>query len=395
MIILTYNSMEKKSFWDTKPVLHNNEIATISCGIEDLSHRKLYNNSEQIALPNIMKWENINIDNQDNNNKICQFLNKHYDSDPRIKFTSQLLELILGLRYVVLGVVRTDNNTLCGIIGCSIHNTVIYDKKKVFANVVLLCAHGKYRKKNMTQTMINELIRYLYVNHNISYGIFSSTKKFFKPISVYSTYIRPINYIKLCDARFIEKVPNSEQIHKNLIVNGTPADNYIPMKESQLNDVYSIYIKFISRFNLYYEYTKEEFFYLLTNKHVKSYVITEDDKIVDFVSYYTVQYEGAVGDINAGHLFLYTSNIECGDLIMQNLLKIIANDVDVLIVNDMGTIGNILLTTKYKNVNEDSDQETYTKIYEHKFLKKKKIYINFFNWKTPYLSSNLISLFSL
>lgn len=375
--------MEKKSFWNTKPVLQYNETASVSCNIEDLSNRKLYNKQNPINLPNIMKW--VIIDTKNKIDNVCEFLNEYCDQSPKIKFTPDLLKLWLGHRNVLLGIVKKTDSTLCGIIGCSIYKTTIYDKTNLFAHVVLLCAHNMYRKTNITQTMINELIRYLYVTHKISYGLFSSTKKLFQPVSVYSTYIRPLNYIKLCDAGFIKKTTN-----KIMLVKKEENINYISMKESHLNDVYDVYSKYIIRFNLCCKYTKEEFFYLLFNNLVKSYVIMENDKIVDFVSYYTFQYEK---DINVAQLFLYTSNTECYDELICNLLNIISDDVDMLLINDIGTIGETILTSVYKNTNEDSDQETYTKIYEYGFLKQNKKYVNFFNWKSPYLPSNLISLF--
>jgi len=52
---------------------------------------------------------------------------------------------------------------------------------------------------------------------------------------------------------------------------------------------------------------------------------------------------------------------------------------------------NIIISEKY-NIDEESDIETYDKVYELKFLKKEKMYVYLFNWECPFLTADKIDL---
>ena len=68
-------------------------------------------------------------------------------------------------------------------------------------------------------------------------------------------------------------------------------------------------------------------------------------------------------------------------------LKVIDEVVDDLV--------DIILTTKHEKDEYDSDSESYTHVFEHKFLKQEKKYLNLFNWKCPYVPAERLSFFSL
>ena len=170
-------------------------------------------------------------------------------------------------------------------------------------------------------------------------------------------------------------------------------DNVLNFKLCIALSLIRLYNKYMSQYNISCCYEKEELTNLLLNNIVKSYVVTKNDKVIDFVSYCKINYTGKEGiQIRSGHVFLYSLNTEYGENIMDNLIKIMAEDnIDVMISFDDMDINNILLSENFDD--KDSDVETYDKVYEHKFLKQKKSYVNLFNWKAPFLSSQKISLF--
>lgn len=378
-------------YWKTKPVLKSEEFVVKSSEIENLQNRSLYNKNEPINIPSTLEW-NINNDKQ----KVCDFLNKYYsDTYPKLVFTVELLSLCVNTGFI-LSIVNKQTLELCGVICCEIKNTVIFDKKEKFAHAKFLCAHPLYRKKNIAQTLMTELTRYLFMNYKISQGYFTTKNKVIEPLTTLRVYRRPINYLKLYNNKFMNLPGNSNTIHKKYIVDKLPNSNYQLMQKEHIDIVYDLYNYYMSKFNFYSLYTKTELENVLLNDVVKSYVILNENKVVDFVSYYCVNYDTNNELIHTGHLFLYTLNSEYGEFVFDQVLKIMAsNNIDILITNDTMAISDIILSTKSNSNNEESDSDSYTHIYEHKCLKEKKVYLNLFNWKCPYVSSDRISYFSL
>jgi hypothetical protein len=393
---------KERKFWKNKPMMKTNDFVSSSSRIDDLNEKFLYNGNNQHVLPEQMSWNIIEMTDEKSLSVVCEFLNTYYCEKNNIYFTSQFLNFVLGEKGFILSIVSKNNNALCGVVCVSVKNMIVYDKIREFALPNFLCAHPKFRKKGIAETMMNELIRYTNVKKNIQQGIFPSNTKLslaLQPCTVLRKYHRPINYNKLFDSGFMKIDGKENVIHNKFAVSSqdAPLDNYILMKKEHIDKVFDLYNNYMSQYNVSCKYTKEEFENLLLNNNiVKSYVITDNScaNIVDFVSYCQVQYKGTNGNtVNAGHIFLYSLLKEYGESMMTNLIKLMnKNGIDVAITNDDSAIIDTILSEKY-NGGEDSDIETYEKVYEHKFLKKQKVYVNLFNWEYPFLTPDKVNIF--
>ncbi len=404
------NKIAKKEskFWKSKPMMMKNSFVFNSSKIVNLNEKILYNSKNATILPERMMWNIIEKSDEKSLLDVCDFLNIYYDKEKniRINFTKDFLNFMLGQKGFVLSIVNKNDNSLCGVVCVSIENMIVYDKNREFAVPNFMCARIKYRKKGIAETMMNELIRYMNVEKNIQQGLFSSNNKLLdkmQPCSVVRKYYCPINYNKLLEAGFVDLSENKEKeadiIHKKFAISSKDiSENYVLMKEEHIDKVYDLYNIYMSQYNISCKYTKDELKKILLNDVVKSYVIIEDgekDKIVDFVSYCQVQYRCKDNKIiNAGHIFLYTLLKEYSESMMTNLIKLMNNNnIDIVITNDDSGMIDTIMSDKYGN--EDSDIETYEKVYEHKFLKKRKIYINLFNWECPFLTPDKMCLFMI
>jgi hypothetical protein len=386
-----YTNKSESEYWKLKPVAKTEDYIYSSTKISNLNNT-FYQNKNNITLPNNMFWNVTYMEDTDNINMICIFLNKFYKNENNIIFDEKLLKIILGNDGFVLSIIN-NNNAICGTIACCIKNTIICDINDKFAHVHLLCAHTIYRKKNIAQILIDELTRFLNVEKKISQGVFMSNNKICKPVSIIRQYYRPINYNKLHQSNFLTIDGNLDIINKKFIVKGDINENYVPFNIEHLNDIFDLYNKYMSRYNMVCCYNKKEFENIILNPLVKCYVILKDNKVIDFVSYCMINYlctDNII--INAGHIFLYSLNNEYGENMMDNLVKIMGNNnIDIAITNDDMDINNMLLIEN--NDDKESDVESYDKIFEHKFLKQRKTYLNLFNWKAPFLNSKKISMF--
>jgi glycylpeptide N-tetradecanoyltransferase len=393
----------KYNFWNNKPVSKFGELLINSERVEnDLTNRKVYGSNEPIALPVTMEWLSIDMADEVTMHKIVDFLKLYYLVDSSNKF--KLDYTIDFLKWVIepenggfmTAIVSKNDKSVCGVVGAYFKNMTVFDKTEKFAVVDFLCAHPIYRKKKIAYTLIDEIVR-LIVKTGVNQGCFTTERCVPSPCSVIRYYHRPINYIKLQKFGFTDVGGDPEKVQHKFNIKGTFPENYIQMNESHLPMVSKLYNEFMIKYNVCCNYTEAELKNLLLNKFVNSYVITDkkmlNDDVLDFVSYYNLPYVTLDQEkINSGYLFLYSCNNIAGDELLENLLRIaFFNKLDVFNVTDTMMIPNVLFT-KELELDEDSDNESYEHIYEHKFLKgDEKLHFNFFNWKCPEMKSKQLS----
>ena len=278
----TSKNEKVSQYWKNKPVAKLNDFVYSSSRIDDLNENLFYKGITHNPLPKSMNWDVIEISDNKKLKIVCDFLNRHYQDKNKICFDVDLIKWNLGNDGFVLTIVN-NNNAMCGMVGCGIRNMIVCDKKNKFAYVNFMCAHPSYRKKNIAQTLMDELTRYVNVNKKISQGIFLSNNKIFSPVSIFRKYYRPINYLKLNDSGFLSIEGNVDVINKKFIVKGIPDSSFIPIKLEHMNDVYTLYNKYMSRYNISCCYEKEELTKLLFNNIVKCYVVIKNDRISDFL----------------------------------------------------------------------------------------------------------------
>lgn len=386
-------------FWKNKPVSSFDEMSLGSQKIEDdLSKRRVYGEKTPIKLPDSMKWVTIDLEDSVMMDTVVSFLRMYYLIDVKKKFkldyTADFIKWALGNDGIMIAIVTKDNNTICGIIGTSFKTMTIFNKIEKFAVVDFLCSHPFYRKKKIAFTLIDEIVRRI-VSNGVHQGCFTTERCVPSPTTVIRYYHRPINYIKLQKYGFTDVGGKPDKVQEKFTIKGVLPSNCVPMTPDHIQHITKLHKKFMSRFNIYCNYSEDDMKHLLlNNNYVKSYVITENEQIVDFLSYYLLPYfmDNENDKINAAYLFLYSCNNISNDTMIENILKICNNNgIDILNVTDTGTMSDALLTKDIGN-DDDSDIESYEHVYEHKFLKGSgKLHFNFFNWKCPTVKPKQIS----
>lgn len=403
----SFNEAKKHnySYWKTKPVANFGEISLVSQNIEsNLENRKVYASDEEIKLPESMKWVSVDINNNESLSNVSKFLQTYYSTDDSDNFsydyTNDFLKWAIGNDNICLTIVSKKSNAICGFISASFKKITVFEATKKFAVVNFLCAHPLYRTKNIAQTLIDEITRRT-VKSGIQQGCFATQRLVPTPITTLRYYNRPTNYVKLQKYGFIdlemmkpEKKRDPEKMQKMFDVVGDCG--YIPMTLEHIEQVYKIYNTFINRYNIYVNYTLEDLSNnLLGNTNVvKSFVCVNNENIVtDFFSYYKLNYsvKNQTDKINVGYLFLYSCNMSTGKFIEGIIKTMKNNNIDLLNVRDTMIIPDIIYSQQL-SVDENSDDESFTKSYQHGFLKgSEKLHLNFFNWKCPVIKSHQLS----
>ena len=391
----TYN------FWKNKPVVKFDEISTYSGNIESkLTDRQVYNLDEPIKLPSSMNWNVIDLSDESNLLHISEFLKLHYVSDEsntfKMDYSPEFIKWSLGESGSLIAITLKSNNAICGVVGYYLKNMVVFDKTEKFGVVNFLCSHPAYRKKKIAFTLIDEITRRI-VKSGVNQGCFTTGRCVPTPITCIRYYHRPINYIKLKTHKFtiIDSDEKEDKITKNdeKIAKVLKISDEFPKNFIKIPKVLELYNKFMFRFNIYNKYTEEELkTMLLNNNIVKSYVILKDDEIVDFTSYFILDYlvDNTTEKLHTGYLFLYSSEtLISSEIIKETINSTQIDNLDLFNVIDVGNMFDALLLKDTGLV--DSDYESYQKSYNHHFMKGTgKLYFNFFNWKCQEVLTNQI-----
>jgi ribosomal protein S18 acetylase RimI-like enzyme len=389
----------KYNFWSNKPVSKFTDIEINSQRLEEkISERKVYS-SDEIKLPETMKWVQVDFDLDFNLlDNISEFLNKYYSQE--IDFSPEFIKWYLRKNKIMICIMN-NFDMICGIIGATIESLTVYDKTEQFAEVKLLCAHPLYRKKKIAFTLIDEMVRRL-IKLGVKQGHFLTDKCVPTPRTLIRTFYRPINYLNLANNKFMNKGlefgEDAETINKKFMTNAKIPENIVIMEEKHLDSVLKLYNSYMEKFNIYHNYDKNSLQDLLFNKFVKSYVILNSElQVMDFLSYYELITSHESNKIISGNLYLHTCNNISLDTIIRNMIIIMEhNKIDLFNVTDIAGINDSLLSKEYDlSDNSDNDQvQNKEHVYEQKFIKgTKKLYLNFFNWRCPELKPKQVYLF--
>lgn len=321
------------SFWNNE--LLRNKLNQRIEKISDIKI-KIINNKINLKL----------LDNDEDLNKVCNIFTEAYtENDIKTIFTSELIEVLLLPKGLLYGIYIEDN--LIGGILINILNYQICNKEEVLAKINLYGLKKEYQRKKLSHDILNVLKKELKVFTN--YGIFDSDIYLDTPILSVKKYLRPLNYPKLHLTNLIYEA-NDFQLNYNINkykINPNDYQKYIrEFKNDDLDKLFDIYNKQISKYNLSIKYEKNEFNDIIMNKNIKTFVILKDSNISDFFSFYTYNKKNKNNEVIlcSELIFITDTNI---DYTFRKVLNIISvtlynYNVDLLILYDKFGLSDIL-----------------------------------------------------
>lgn len=369
-------------YWKNKPVRDFDEESLVSKKIE----KKI--KIDKYELPDEFKF--ISVDMNDNTlmKKIELFLAKNYVKDHsnkfRLNYTPEFIRWSLGKNGFIIAIVTNDKkNNICGTIATRFNNVSVFEKSDTFSVVNFLCCHKKYKESSMAQVLIDKITKII-IKKGITQACFTFEKVIPSPSTIIRYYHRILNYKKTYDMKFTTTGDGSEKTNKKFMIKGKIPDNYKNATEKHTQKIMKMFEQYVKKCDVHCCYTLEDFNWMLINNFVKCYLVVENNKIMDFVSYYLLESVSDDGMINAGYLYLYSCNNINENAMIDDLLKICTyNKLDVLIITDTLNMKNVLKSKEYK-LDENSNNEDNSKLYDNNFIKATGgLKFNFFNWTCP------------
>lgn len=397
-------------YWKTKPVTQLDNRAVLPRIIDD-NYLEKYKDKPETKLPSQYQWSTYDINNNDDLEKVSNFLTKFYGCENNKskfahEFTPRLLKwlLINGFIYGVEAITETksenntENNTenkvenkIVAVICGRIQRMQLFNLETNTVQITHTCVHPKLREKKLLQILIEETIRRQANNSDCKVGCFNTMKYIPKPVCKTENYNRAINYERLYKTGFVKLVrkdKNTEEEELELAINEykvrTPIKRddspiVVRMDQSNVEKAHEILCEYQDKYNIYDKYTLEEFKERFMNSDVcSSYVLIKNDEVKDFFSYYhhsMINVENKQS-IRITKMYLYSSNeITPLTIYKYAIYHASKENADLFTCTDCEEN----LEVVYDNFNKFQKGNTYA-------------YFNFFNWECAELSPEQVCL---
>ena len=294
-----------------------------------------------------------------NINIIAKFLSENYveDNKYRYNYSEDFLKWYLDNDSLIDCIY--NNNELIGFIcGKKIH-MILNGEQIIMAEIDFLCVKKNNRNNHLCPTLINN-IKQKFNKIGIYNAIFTSEHNYPNKITHCDYYIRFINIKKLYDIGYINININNDEQFKLPKIKGNKKLIKIE-NDIELYECFDLYNKYFKRFDCYEQFNNTTFIERFNNNHINIFGLVENNKIIDFISYYTID----INVINTnnittdGYLYIYTNNSNnLHRMISLLLYKLNDANVDSFVaLNIMETNDDIMDDLKF--INKKSNYNYY------------------------------------
>lgn len=246
-----------------------------------------------------------------------------------------------------VGVRATKSRKLLATI-CGVPTDLrVRDKVLKVSEINFLCIHKKLRSKRLAPILIKEVTRRCYLQ-NIYQAIYTAGIILPKPVSSCRYYHRALDWLKLYEIGFSPLPSNStkaRQITRNHLPSTTATPGLRPMEEKDIDAVMDLLARYLKRFEMAPEFTREEIDHWLLHRQnpgaeqvVWAYVVEDptSGKITDLVSFYSLN-SSVISHpkhniVRAAYLFYYATEaaFEPEEKGLKDRLQLLMNDALIL-----------------------------------------------------------------
>lgn len=337
---LTMNPKNQKDmasykFWQTQPVPRLDEAQQSTSTLPDGPIKEVIPSKvprEPAPLPESYEWCVLDLTSQSEIKEVYTLLSNHYVEDDnamfRFSYSESFLDWALkspewkkswhiGVR--AKGPSKLLVATIFGI------PTKLRVRENVL-NVVeinFLCIHKKLRAKRLAPVMIKEITRRCHLE-GVYQAVYTAGVVLPTPVGTCRYYHRSLDWLKLYDVNFSPLPPGrskTQMIARNALPENTSTKGWREMKVGDVDAVLDLLGRYLKRFTLAQEFTREEIEHWFVSSHggddrvVWAFVVEDETtgKITDMVSFYCLE-SSVIGEkskqhekVRAAYLFYYAT----------------------------------------------------------------------------------------
>ena len=320
-------------FWQTQPVPKFEEDKTEEGPIKQVVPELVP--KAPAPLPEAYEWCELDLTNDDEIAEVYTLLTHHYVEDDGAQFRFNYSKSFLNWALKAPGWKRSwhigvraakSRKLVASIFGIP---TSLRVRSHVLSVVEInfLCVHKQLRSKRLAPTLIKEVTRRCHLE-GVYQAIYTAGVVLPTPVGSCRYFHRSLDWLKLYEVGFSGMPPNTTKarmISRNQLPSHTSTQGLRPMAAADLDSVLDLLSRYLKRFDLAQEFTREEIEHWLLNRIedqddrvVWAYVVEgENGKITDLVSFYCL--ESSVinaekhDNVRAAYLFYYASETAFND----------------------------------------------------------------------------------
>jgi len=192
----------------------------------------------------------------------------------------------------MIGVRVRKSQKLVGFIsGIPVHLNVNESKIKM-AEINFLCVYKKLRANRLSPVLIKEVTRRVHLR-DMWQAIYTAGRFLPTPIVQAKYYHRSLNPKKLIEVKF-SSLPKNSTMSRTIKLYKLPEEPLIPgirlMKKKDIAEVHKLLNDYLKKFRIHLTYTEDDIrhWFMPREKVVTTYVVEQNKKITDMVSYYSL-----------------------------------------------------------------------------------------------------------
>ncbi|XP_033364926.1 glycylpeptide N-tetradecanoyltransferase 1 [Bombus vosnesenskii] len=284
-------------FWSTQPVPKMDEKIVKNEAIES---DKTSIRAEPYSLPADFQWDTLNLDDPLVLSELYTLLSENYVEDDdamfRFDYPPNFLKWALQspgwCKEWHCGVRVTKSGRLVGFISAIPATLRVYNHTQKMVEINFLCVHKKLRSKRVAPVLIREITRRVNLQ-GIFQAVYTAGVVLPKPIATCRYWHRSLNPKKLIEVKF-SHLSRNMTMQRTLKLFKLPENTKVPgfrkLVEADIPQAHKILTDYLEKFDLVPIFSIEEFrhWFLPQNGIINSFVVENDGKITDMVSYYTL-----------------------------------------------------------------------------------------------------------
>ncbi|KAG9048700.1 glycylpeptide N-tetradecanoyltransferase [Tulasnella sp. UAMH 9824] len=386
--------MGEYKFWKTQPVVKLGEQVSGDDGPIEPSVPREQVRQDPYQLPTNFVWSQIDMEDAEQKREVYELLSQNYVEDHdaafRFQYSAEFLEWALTPpgyhKEWHIGIRGQPKNKLVAFISGIPLKLRVRDNVLDCSEINYLCIHKKLRSKRLAPVLIKEVTRQCHLM-GVFQAIYTAGVVLPTPVSTARYYHRTLNIPKLVDVNFTY-VPRNSTLARMIRLAALPANTSLPglreMEEHDLDGVESLLSRYLQRFKMHPQYSKDEIRHNLlsgrgqgeigadgvpgrrSKQVVWTYVVEnpETHQITDFFSFYslpsTIMKSTKHSLLEAAYLFYYATDVafqhdpEVKTPIQRRLTELIgdalvlANNAKFDVVNAMTLMDNWSFLTDLK-----------------------------------------------
>lgn len=284
-------------FWSTQPVPKMDEKIVKN---EPIEPDKTSIRDQPYSLPAGFQWDTLNLDDPLVLTELYTLLSENYVEDDdamfRFDYPPKFLKWALQppgwYQDWHCGVRVTKSGRLVGFISAIPATLRIYNHTQKMVEINFLCVHKKLRSKRVAPVLIREITRRVNLR-GIFQAVYTAGVILPKPIATCRYWHRSLNPKKLIEVKF-SHLSRNMTMQRTLKLYKLPENTKVPgfrkLVYTDIPQAHKLLTEYLEKFDLAPIFSVEEFqhWFHPQNDILNSFVVENDGKITDMVSYYTL-----------------------------------------------------------------------------------------------------------